>query len=745
MLDLKLALYLPLCRLLGPGVMVTCADDIETYCLDLTSTDTEALAGADVVALGHPSSLAVGAGHGVYVLVGGGAAAAARGGGGSVHECLEVLQKPSVTAMRHSGAVFRRGRRERRGGGGGRGRTKENTHLNQKKEEEEEEEEEEEVWSDSVFWLGADVTSRLLKWYTENRPLDRELDAYAHILPCLGKRTGHGGRSGGMGQEQKGLQSGVGQDFRPELTPILRGAKFKVIALPKSKFYHLGTMGEYLGNYNMARDFVFELGIVRMTGRVGEAVEVCVSSSGGGGGSCGGMSGLVRKEKKEEEERKEEKKKKQKEEEEEEMEKEREEEAEMERKGRNGRKKKEEEEEESEMKKNEKEKMKKLKKKEEEEEEEDKGAKQARQVPPPPHPPLNPPQGTIIESYFTNGTKLYLTKPCIPYVIEQCHIALPLRLSGSAILSNCAILPCANLPPSTTLPLPPGTLFHTVPVRKMSRSFYVTVAFDVDAKMKDFGSDLKDVRAFGRTLEDYAHVLGLSGKDVRGGSPTVSLWNARIFRSAPTAHESFATTLVGVWKVKGGSEGFLRVNQGSKGDFQGCEGVQRVKEGCEGVERVEKGWEGREWEEKKGWERKEEEEEEERERYKRQKEEEEEERKTRKKLAVEKDEEKKEEEEEEEEEGKRNRREKRKGEREGIGRTKEKKKEEEEEEGRKHRREKRKEGREEDIGRRTEEKKKKEEEEEEEEELFSMSDVVKFKDLEKLLDDRKKLIALMRE
>jgi hypothetical protein len=33
MLDLKLALYLPLCRLLSAGVLVTGADHIETYLL----------------------------------------------------------------------------------------------------------------------------------------------------------------------------------------------------------------------------------------------------------------------------------------------------------------------------------------------------------------------------------------------------------------------------------------------------------------------------------------------------------------------------------------------------------------------------------------------------------------------------------------------------------------------------------------------------------------------------------------
>ena len=60
------------------------------------------------MALGHPSSLQIGTGHGVYVL-GGAGGEVALNGGCSVQECLEVLQKPTISAMRESGAVFRRG------------------------------------------------------------------------------------------------------------------------------------------------------------------------------------------------------------------------------------------------------------------------------------------------------------------------------------------------------------------------------------------------------------------------------------------------------------------------------------------------------------------------------------------------------------------------------------------------------------------------------------------------------------
>ena len=130
--------------------------------------------------------------------------------------------------------------------------------------EEVEEEEEEEVWSDSVFWLSSRVCRRLLKWYTDNRPLSTELDAYTHILPCLGVRM-----------EAAKVEDYT--DFRCEMLPLVRGASFKVITLPQSTFYHLGTMEEYVENFNTAEDFITELGINRNTSNLRK---VCVEALG---------------------------------------------------------------------------------------------------------------------------------------------------------------------------------------------------------------------------------------------------------------------------------------------------------------------------------------------------------------------------------------------------------------------------------------------------------------------------------
>ncbi|XP_045603884.1 fucose-1-phosphate guanylyltransferase [Procambarus clarkii] len=223
MLDLKLAMYLPFCELLGPGVFVTCADDIETYYLSEESLDKTSLASADVVALGHPSSISVGKGHGVYVI--GKDISQSLRSPNSIQECMEVLQKPSENIMRSKGAVF----------------VREDGCAST-----------EQVWSDSVFWLSGQVYQSLLQWYKKKHPISSELDAYAHFLPCMGTRM-------------VSAKSSDFQDFRSELLPILQGFSLKVLLLNESEFYHMGTMEEYLMHFNVMESFCVELGLMKNT------------------------------------------------------------------------------------------------------------------------------------------------------------------------------------------------------------------------------------------------------------------------------------------------------------------------------------------------------------------------------------------------------------------------------------------------------------------------------------------------
>ena len=110
----------------------------------------------------------------------------------------------------------------------------------------------EQVWSDSVFWLSENTCRNLIKWYTNNSPISSELDAYAHFLPCLGT-------------DMKDANPSNFKDFRSEMLPIFKDCSLKVLLLQHSKFYHLGTMEEYLEHFTCKGDFISELGLLKNT------------------------------------------------------------------------------------------------------------------------------------------------------------------------------------------------------------------------------------------------------------------------------------------------------------------------------------------------------------------------------------------------------------------------------------------------------------------------------------------------
>ncbi|OCT82105.1 hypothetical protein XELAEV_18024613mg [Xenopus laevis] len=98
MLNVKLAMYIGFPKNMKPGVLVTCADDLELYASgDLAVAFNK----PGITALAHPSTLTIGTTHGVFVL----------GDFVSGYEelqyrqCKSYLHKPSIEKMHQSGAV----------------------------------------------------------------------------------------------------------------------------------------------------------------------------------------------------------------------------------------------------------------------------------------------------------------------------------------------------------------------------------------------------------------------------------------------------------------------------------------------------------------------------------------------------------------------------------------------------------------------------------------------------------------
>ncbi|KAK7812315.1 hypothetical protein U0070_024585 [Myodes glareolus] len=239
MLELKLAMYMDFPAHMKPGVLVTCADDIELYSIG----DSEFIAfdRPGFTALAHPSSLAIGTTHGVFVLD---SASSSQHGDLEYRQCHRFLHKPSVEDMYHFNAVHRQGGVGQQDLAGG--DTASLPLLS------------EYVYTDSLFYMDHQSAQKLLDFYGSVGPLNCEIDAYGDFLQALGpgataeytRNTAH------VTKEESQLL-----DMRQKIFHLLKGTPLNVIVLNNSKFYHIGTTEEYLLHFTSDSTLRSELGL----------------------------------------------------------------------------------------------------------------------------------------------------------------------------------------------------------------------------------------------------------------------------------------------------------------------------------------------------------------------------------------------------------------------------------------------------------------------------------------------------
>ncbi|KAK2841520.1 hypothetical protein Q7C36_013099 [Tachysurus vachellii] len=224
MLDLKLLMYVDFPAHMNPGVLVTCADDVMLY----NAVQSVEFNKPGFTALAHPSPLSIGQSHGVFVLE--------HGDELPVHDveygvCLRFLHKPSVDVMHRSGAVFMK-------------------------------HDEEMVYTDSTYYISHGTVEMLLDLFQEIVPLRCEIDAYGDFLQSLG--------TGATADYTNNTENVVKKEndlveVRKKIFQHLRGTQLNVIILNESKFYHLGTMEEFL--FHLTGDLFLreELGLQTIT------------------------------------------------------------------------------------------------------------------------------------------------------------------------------------------------------------------------------------------------------------------------------------------------------------------------------------------------------------------------------------------------------------------------------------------------------------------------------------------------
>ncbi|XP_052419874.1 fucose-1-phosphate guanylyltransferase [Carassius gibelio] len=245
MLELKLAIYVDFPSNMKPGMLVTCADDIELY--SVSDQESVVFDKSGFTALAHPSPLSVGTTHGVFVLE---PAHMPRICDMEYRTCSQFLHKPSIEKMFKCNAVC-----EREG--------------------------EEFVYTDSTYYFDYGTAMTLLTLFREISPLTCEIDAYGDFLQALGRRAtvDYTENTANVTTKESGLV-----EIRRKIFHRLKGTPLNVILLNNSKFYHVGTTEEYLFHFSTDPCLRAELGLLSAAFSVcdlepSERTRVCVSHS----------------------------------------------------------------------------------------------------------------------------------------------------------------------------------------------------------------------------------------------------------------------------------------------------------------------------------------------------------------------------------------------------------------------------------------------------------------------------------
>lgn len=237
MLELKLAMYVDFPLHMKPGVLVTCADDIEIYTTAVG--DGIKFDRPGFTALAHPSPLSMGTTHGVFVFDLGEMSPDLEMENAS---CLRFLHKPTIGQMREHGAVCNR--------------QSDCVSISDA----------EFVYTDSTYYVDFDTVKSLLNLLEQLGPLNCEIDAYGDFLQALGPNAtiDYTSNTVNVSKEENSLV-----EMRKKIFHLLKGTPLNVIVLNNSKFYHIGTTSEYL--FHLTEDEVLqsELGLLSSAFSIG--------------------------------------------------------------------------------------------------------------------------------------------------------------------------------------------------------------------------------------------------------------------------------------------------------------------------------------------------------------------------------------------------------------------------------------------------------------------------------------------
>ncbi|KAG0380872.1 hypothetical protein BGX24_003733 [Mortierella sp. AD032] len=214
-LSLKLVLYLHLLKSMPPGVFLTSADGIELFSSSTPfPKDPKPFT---ITALAHPSSTQIGSTHGVYLLqdpeglIPADRARAPKDQAALLLKCRKFLHKPSLDEMRRTPKLIYN-----------------NPSVPG----------EEVVYTDSCYYFDPHIANLMANVY-QTLTQECDLEAWADVLSFQDTSSTSPSPSTQEGSQQQQLQP---------LKQALHDANVQldVMVLNASKFYHLGTMQEFI-------------------------------------------------------------------------------------------------------------------------------------------------------------------------------------------------------------------------------------------------------------------------------------------------------------------------------------------------------------------------------------------------------------------------------------------------------------------------------------------------------------------
>ncbi|KAG9067380.1 hypothetical protein KI688_012163 [Linnemannia hyalina] len=238
-LDLKLVLYLHLLKSMPPGVFLTSADGIELF--SSCSPFPKDPKPFTITALAHPSSTQIGSTHGVYLLhdpeglIPTDRARIPKDQSALLLKCRKFLHKPSLDEMRRTSNLIYN-----------------NSSASKSQEEE--------VYTDSCYYFDPLTAALMANVYPRLSP-ECDLEAWADVLSFQDSCSSNH-------ETETNIRAVTQQQ---PLKQALRDANVQldVMVLNASKFYHLGTMLEFIFATCTDRAFMSELNIRNSTPGVG--------------------------------------------------------------------------------------------------------------------------------------------------------------------------------------------------------------------------------------------------------------------------------------------------------------------------------------------------------------------------------------------------------------------------------------------------------------------------------------------